>query len=200
MASNSNQGYSEEAAKLIHQYENIRFEDIHQDVMHLFPKLPSRVIDIGAGTGRDAAALAKLGHKVVAVEPTFKLRETGKRLHAAYPIEWIDDSLPDLSVLQRSKRCFDLILLTAVWMHLDAADRKCGMKMLSTIMSQGGQTILTLRHGPIPRGRQMFDVTGAETVSLAEEYGLETNHIGHRADSLGRTDITWTVVGLRPGQ
>jgi protein-L-isoaspartate O-methyltransferase len=32
------------------------------------------VLDIGSGTGRDAAGLAAMGHSVVAVEPTAELR------------------------------------------------------------------------------------------------------------------------------
>ena len=48
----------------------------------LIPATPSRVLDVGAGTGRDAAALAALGHSVVAVEPTPELRAHGQRCTA----------------------------------------------------------------------------------------------------------------------
>ena len=36
----------------------------------LLPSAPGLVIDVGAGTGRNAAWLAGLGHDVVAVEPS----------------------------------------------------------------------------------------------------------------------------------
>ena len=42
----------------VNQYEGLAFADVHRDVLHLFPATPSRVLDIGAGTGRDAAAFA----------------------------------------------------------------------------------------------------------------------------------------------
>ncbi|REN11303.1 class I SAM-dependent methyltransferase, partial [Mycobacterium tuberculosis] len=77
-----------------------------------FPDVPARVLDIGAGSGRDAAALAALGHRVVAVEPTPELRAEGMRRHAALPIEWIDDHLPGLHRVQALGVRHDLILLT----------------------------------------------------------------------------------------
>ncbi len=52
----------------------ISFRDHHQAVLHLIPTAPSRVLDVGAGMGRDTAALAALGHSVVAVEPVDELR------------------------------------------------------------------------------------------------------------------------------
>lgn len=92
-------------------------------MLDLFPSRPGAVLDIGAGSGRDAAALAGLGHRVLAVEPTAELRSLGRRIHADRAIEWIDDSLPELRVLRGRDERFDLILLTAVWMHLDSRQR-----------------------------------------------------------------------------
>ncbi|MFR9780449.1 hypothetical protein ACL02O_30920 [Micromonospora sp. MS34] len=63
-------GYAEAADTLARQYESVSFGEVHGEVLHLFPKRPSHVTDVGAGTGRDAAPLAALGHRVVAVEPT----------------------------------------------------------------------------------------------------------------------------------
>src|SRR5271166_5499625 len=73
MASNrvsGTEGYAEEAEALIEQYEKLSFADVHRQVLHLIPTAPGRVLDIGSGTGRDAAAFATMGHEVVAVEPT----------------------------------------------------------------------------------------------------------------------------------
>ena len=78
------------------QYESIGFADVHGDILHLFPTTPSHVIDIGAGTGRDAAAFAERGHSVTAVEPTPELRAEASACMPTWPITWIDDSLPDL--------------------------------------------------------------------------------------------------------
>jgi hypothetical protein len=61
------ENYAEEAPELLKRYESISFADHHRLVMHLIPTVPGRVLDIGAGTGRDAAGFVGLGHSVVAV-------------------------------------------------------------------------------------------------------------------------------------
>jgi methylase of polypeptide subunit release factors len=51
-------GYAEEAEELVKRYESIPFVEKHQAVLHLLPSTPGNVLDIGAGTGADAAWLA----------------------------------------------------------------------------------------------------------------------------------------------
>jgi len=121
------EGYSEEADALVRQYESISFADVHSQVLHLIPADPSRILDIGSGTGRDAAALAAMGHQVTAVEPTAELRLKAQALHPSPRIEWTDDSLPDLSSLAHCDGGFDVVMLTAVWMHLDEHQRRRAM-------------------------------------------------------------------------
>ncbi|WP_455177314.1 class I SAM-dependent methyltransferase [Azospirillum melinis] len=190
------QGYGSNAPALAKQYESITFDDVHHEVMHLFPSPPARILDVGAGSGRDAAALALLGHGVVAVEPTDALRQEGLRLHGEKPIEWIDDHLPDLRQLHRRKDRFDLILLTAVWMHLDIQERRTAMRSLAGLLNETGRISMSLRHGPVPQGRRMFDVSADETIELAGLHGLNAVHVAERNDMLGRSDIRWTFVVL----
>ena len=90
------EGYGETAAERVQQYESIAFADVHRHILHLLPATPGRIIDIGAGTGRDAAGFAELGHAVTAVEPTPELLAVARRLHPHKAIAWIDDSLPEL--------------------------------------------------------------------------------------------------------
>jgi hypothetical protein len=46
------------------------------------------------------------------------------------------------------------------------------MPNLASLMAPGGQLLMTLRHGPVPAGRRMFDVTADETSALARDSGL----------------------------
>src|SRR5436853_52075 len=80
---------------------------------------PGWVLDIGSGTGRDAAALAAMGHRVIAAEPTDEIRVRAAALHPSPQIEWLDDSLPDLRHALGLGRQFDVVMMTAVLMHLD---------------------------------------------------------------------------------
>jgi hypothetical protein len=109
----------------------------------------------------------------------------------------VDDHLPTLAVLRNARRRFDLVLLTAVWMHLGLHERELAMEAIADVTADGGQVFMSLRHGPIPEGRRMFDVSALETASLAAKHGLRCHHCSERADMLGRDDVRWSCVALR---
>ena len=166
------EGYAEEAEALFERYESIPAAEAHRAVLHLIPAMPVRVLDIGSGTGRDAAWFASRGHSVVAVEPTDAMRLPAMALHPSPRIDWLNDSLPDLAALRARHETFDLVMLTAVWMHLDEEQRRQAMPNLATLMRRGGTIILKIRNGPVPPGRRMFEVSAEETIALAGNEGL----------------------------
>lgn len=190
------EGYAEDADKLAVSYESLTFEGVQGEVLHLIPTVPSRVLDIGAGTGRDAAALAAKGHRVTAMEPTAELRDHGRRLHPSPNIAWVDDALPELTRLRAAGAAFDLVMATAVWMHLDEAQRSVAMRNVAALVAPGGRLTLSLRHGPVPPGRRMFDVSGDETIAQARMHGLSPIHRSGRGDMFGRSAVTWTFLGF----
>ncbi len=193
------EGYAEQAAELFDRYESLRAADVHRPVLHLIPAVPSRVLDIGAGSGRDAAWLAAKGHRVIAVEPTAALRLPAMARHRSDRIEWVDDSLPGLARLRSRGDRFDLVMLTAVWMHLDARERLQAMPNLAMLVHDGGTMLMTLRHGPVPPGRRMFDVPADETIELAAQHRLhcvlnrrvESSHPDNRA-----AGVDWTRLAF----
>lgn len=193
------EGYAEHADALAVQYERVTFADAHRSVLHLLPVAPGHVLDIGAGTGRDAAALAALGHEVVAVEPTAALRAHGQRLHPSAAITWIDDALPDLAVVTARDTTFDFILLSAVWMHLDTDQRRRAMPRIAGLLRPGGVMVLSLRHGLVPAGRRMFDVSADEVCASAHDSGLEMVHRSERPALLSGPDVRWSVLAFRTG-
>lgn len=194
------EGYAAEADALVPVYEGIAFARFHAPIMHLVPTTPVGVLDVGAGTGRDAAGFAEMGHRVLAVEPTAELRAHGMALHPSPAIEWLDDSLPLLPEVAARGRRFGLVMLTAVWFHLDDAQRRMAMPVVASLVAPGGSLCMTLRHGAVPPGRRMFEVSAAETVALADAQGLTSVLVLEGLpDVLGR-GIGWTRLAFtRPG-
>jgi hypothetical protein len=140
-----------------------------------------------------------MGHRVVAVEPTEAMRTGAMRLHPSPRIEWLDDSLPDLALVHARGETFDLVMLTAVWMHLDAGQRARAMPNVTALVARPGCVIMTLRHGPVPAGRRMFEVTAAETIALAEKEGLQATLNVHRPSRLTENraaGVSWTSLAL----
>jgi 2-polyprenyl-3-methyl-5-hydroxy-6-metoxy-1,4-benzoquinol methylase len=149
-------GYASASAGLIDKYEAIDPAWMFALVRHLLPVPPARILDLGAGTGRDAAWLAGLGHSVVAVEPVAEFRQAGRRLHKAQEIDWVDDCLPELTHVLARDETFDLITLIAVWQHLEDAARGQVFANLLGLASPGGRVVLSIRNGPGAPDRPMF--------------------------------------------
>lgn len=161
------EGYAEYAKALFLRDEEISLVEKHTPILHLLPREPSAVIDIGSGTGADAAWLASQGHSVVAVEPTDELRLPSMVLHSEKSIEWVNDSLPRLEIVGSRRQEFRLVMLTAVWMHLNYDERQLAMPNVAPLVASDGVLLMSLRHGPVPAGRRMFEVSAEETLQLA---------------------------------
>jgi SAM-dependent methyltransferase len=130
------------------------------------------MLDVGAGTGRDAAWLARRGFDVLAVEPVDGLRRAGQDLHRGNNIEWLDDSLPLLRRTRARGETFDLILSIAVWQHLPSDQHDLALASLSSLAAPGGRIILSVRHGPGAPNRICFAADTDHLVAAAKDNGL----------------------------
>ncbi len=191
------EGYAEQAPVLLVQYENLSFEESYATEVNLFPQIRSKILDIGSGTGRDAAWFDERGHDVVAAEPTKEMREGAMRMHPSPTIRWLDDSLPDLDKTKRLNKTFDFIMINAVWMHLDEDQRKTAMDAVACLLDQKARLFISLRHGPIPKSRRMFAVSAEETIQLAARYQLVPLY-NRRSKSIQPTNksagVWWTKL------
>jgi SAM-dependent methyltransferase len=193
------QGYDRDVEAFFERADSIAFAEKFADVLHLLPAAPSRILDIGAGSGKDAADFAALGHTVLAVEPTPVLLAGAVARHAHPAIAWLADGLPDLATVRARGETFDLILLSAVWMHLDLTQRERAMPNVAALLADGGVVILSLRHGPVPPGRRMFEVSADETVGLAEAEGLSPRLREERGSIQAANrlaGVTWTILAF----
>lgn len=125
-------GYSEVASRFCELSESIDFRGIHGCILHLLPDAGASVLDVGAGTGRDAAALAAMGHSVVAVEPMAEFLAEARTRHPSSKIRWLPGSLPGLHELPAEPDRFDFVLCHAVWQHLSHEERAEAMARLAT--------------------------------------------------------------------
>ncbi len=162
-------GYTAHAAQLVARYDAIPNEIWYAPVRHLLPANPARVIDIGAGTGRDARWLAAMGHAVTAVEPVPAFVAAGQAQGGA---RWITDALPGLPHALALDDRFDLILLSAVWQHLDPGERQAAAPILRRLAAAGATLLMALRHGPASTGRPVWPVDVDATARLLAGAGF----------------------------
>ena len=91
-------------------------------------------------------------------------------------------------------------MLTAVWMHLDELQRRRAMPNVAALVRNGGVVMISLRHGPVPPGRRMFEVSAEETIALAQPLGLCRILRREAEPSLRQPGVTWTWLAFRKAQ
>ena len=178
--------YDANVADVSRRYESVAAERVHAWLIDLIPGAPALVLDVGAGTGRDAAWLASRGLEVVAVEPSAAMRAEAQRLHPCPSIRWIADWLPGLDQVLRLALSFDMILLSAVWMHIPPTDRARAFRKLVTLLKPGGVIAITLRQGPSEAERGFHPISSNEIEGLAREHGAFIERVINSKDELGR--------------
>ena len=193
------QGYSSNVQRFIKSTLEIPFEVLHKDFLAFLPTTKSRVLDLGAGIGRDAHALAKEGHLVFAVEPLNEFRNAGKELFKAEKIHWVDDALPHLKTLE--KLTFDFVLISGVWHHLNEKEQKIALKKIASLLNDKGKLAISLRNGPAGAGSHIFPTEGLKIQSWAEDLGLKTLLHLKNQDSLmkNKTAVKWARLVFEKG-
>lgn len=190
-------GYSAAATDLVDPYESIASARLFAPVLHHLPLKPCRVLDIGAGTGRDAAWFARQGHHVTAVEPVEAFTAAGRQRHNDVAITWVADSLPCLETLNA---CAELIILNGVWHHIPLAQRQAAMATFARLAAAQATLILSIRTGPTPAGRPGFGGRPDGAVDLAVENGFtlvqRISTESHQAGNLA-AGVTWDWLVLR---
>lgn len=189
--------YDNHAEALAKEYETLEARTVHPV---LFAKIEDqtglRILDVGAGSGRDATALAQAGHQVFAVDTSRGMIEIARRLHPNSGVEWRVDGLPALA--ETSGR-YDLILLCAVWMHVPPDDRASSFARLNALLDVNGSIYVTLRSGPDNLGRGMHEADPDELVHFAKSAGMSIENYGPKQDLLGRERVKWHTLWLSRG-
>ena len=193
--------YSEKAQHYYDLYNSVNAESVHGDwIAFLHNANKGNALDVGAGSGRDANWLAEQGWKVTAAEPADKLRNLAQA-NSHNSVTWCSASLPALTALPQSPETYDLILLSAVWMHLPKGERPPALKRLAGLLSENGNMYISLRFGPNDEARPMHPVSYEELATLAKRNGLTARNLNPvpSRDGLKRDDVKWVTVELVKG-
>lgn len=190
--------YANNAETLFDKYNRIDSANLHKDWLKLLPDQAGLACDIGAGTGRDANWLAEKGWDVIAVEPEAKFRELGKS-HCHPNVAWVNDKLPDLNRARKLGQRFNLILLSAVWMHLPDRKRERAFRIVANLLAPGGLLVISLRHSTDDKEnerRGFHPVSVEELEYFARRHALSVTSVTSRPDQQNRPEVSWQTVVL----
>lgn len=192
--------YDAQAPKLSAQYQTVSSVDVLSGLKLRLPR--QRALDIACGNGRDAKWLAGQGFTVDAVDGAPGMIREARAVNAHDNVTYSVDLMPHLhgirEQVKRSGQKYDLIVMSAAWMHLDAPARAEMFQTLCTLANPGAVMFITLRHGPAPADRPMYAVSAEELRDMAADFLIHFEHITDaKDDKLGRNDVWWDSVSLQ---
>lgn len=183
--------YDRLGPELAQSYDRVTFEAVHGPMLHHFPPIPADVLDIGAGSGRDALALEKIGYTVTAVEPAATLRNLGQSRSAT--ARWVDDRLPELASLRAEKGRFDFILCSAVLMSVEPDRLGLAFEIMALLLRQNGKLMISIRAPSLTDVPGILhNHSGGALGEAAANAGLRLIETQQLQDALGRAH-NWRV-------
>jgi SAM-dependent methyltransferase len=105
---------------------------------------PSRVLDLGCGTGTLCCALAERGHRVTGVDPSAAMLAVARRKPHAEKVRWVESSAQSY----RSQQRFDLMVMTghAFQILLTDADTLAVFQTICGHLKAGGRVAFETRN------------------------------------------------------
>ena len=173
---------------------DIEMGDIHERFVERLPK-GGRVLDVGAGAGRDSQVFMALGFNVVAVEPSPKL---ASHLRGIAGLEVVERKAEEIEETEY----YDGIWACASLLHLDDERLDLAMSRLWHSLKPGGIMYVSFGTGRrqyrASDGRYFHEMTDDDLALLAKQHGLTPLESWHSDSKLeGSKTIDWNNLIVR---
>ena len=170
LAGEGNRGYGARFAQLVAEGSDVDGEARLADV--LAPR-GARILDVGSGMGRVAAALQARGHRVVAVEPDPALVEQSRRTYPDLEVLHADILEADLSGLRAS---VDLAVLVGnVMVFVAEGTEQEVLRRVRGTLAPGGRVLVGFH--PVDGPATARDYSPDELAADAAAAGLRVDHL-----------------------
>ncbi len=194
--------YENNAKYLSQRYESAKVDNIHSLLLNTFPS-KSYLLEIGCGSGRDAAFMHRKGYDVLAIDGSGEMIAEAKRCHPelAGSLEMV--KIPEH--LHFDPSSFDGVYSIATLMHLDKSAIDQTIKRVAMILKMGSKFLFSVSvqrddlddQGKDEKGRHFTTMSELEWVKCCEKYGLQFEHLEITDDGLERDGIVWLTCTFR---
>jgi SAM-dependent methyltransferase len=174
-----------------------RYPGLDAEVREFVTGLPTGVIaDIGSGSGRDAALIASLGHRVVAIDSSYALMYSLSTSQAKVGI-----ICADVLALPVCDQAFAGAIVSGVLLHLPRNLCPRALAEIRRVLAVGGQVLISMKHGhgegfrttaefPLPRWFTYYDPDDFSRICVAAGLPVRQSWVSDRED-------WFTLLGTR---
>ena len=164
-----------------------------------FSQAEKYALDIGCGSGRDAAWLAERGWSVVASDGSAGMLDEARSRHPQANVQWSHDIAPGLPGLTGQRGRFHVVLMAAFIFHLDKKSRRSLYEVVAPLLAPDALVYFAVRHGPPLEGRTVYEVDFDELRAWGAENNMEAISHGFKKDQRDPDTVKWEHVTLWRG-
>lgn len=159
------------------------------DFYENFAQSPSRVLDIGCGTGSMTQRLAKRGHMVTGVDPADGMLQIARMKDGQGRVDCVQAAASEFSLPDR----FDLAIMTGhvFQVFLDDTETFAALRNIHRHLKPGGTLILESRN---PRARAWEDWTEAKTRECRVVDGVGPVEVYYQTKAVEAEHVTFDAV------
>lgn len=185
--------YDTHAAEICSQYRTREPTCLYQLIRTFFHH-GEPTVDVGCGSGRDAAWLHEAGYPTIGCDPSGAMLAEAA---AHYPnLSLYRTGLPDLAGLRDGT--FSNVLCSATLMHVRREDLITAVMGLARLLVPEGRLVLSWRASRAgeerePDGRLYTEIPAGKMTLLLESVGLRVIHTEVQPDPLVSA-VEWTVI------
>jgi SAM-dependent methyltransferase len=192
--------YEESASELAGRYETADMADFHGILIRHLPSACS-ILEVGCGSGRDAAFLLKHGYEITAMDASHQMLEEAAKRHPELAPRLHVAAVPFDSDCPLLRLKFSAVLVIALVMHLTDDELKETINQFRGILNPGGTVILSasigreeIANGRDPNGRLYIERPPSDIEKLFLGGGFERIASYQNSDSLDRPVKWFTLV------
>ncbi len=190
--------YNQNALDIFNNYIKAK-EGISSFFATAFP-IHTKILDIGAGSGRDMQFLLDKGYDAYGIEPSVELRQLALSQYPVLEGRLFDGSLPDIDEGFTEK--FDGVLCSAVLMHIPKELLFDTVYAIKRILKHRGNLLISIPgEGPEidsshrdKNGRLFCNYNPEYLQLLFERIGFKLTGRWETHDGLGREGRTWITL------
>lgn len=196
MTQNTINYYDQNAVHVARAYEDADLSNVYE-IIHSLYGVPSLLLEVGGGSGRDACALIGRGYEVIYSDASIRMAQEALHYHKSLKWRSIVCKLPE--PLPFRDASFDGVIAIAVLMHLTAIGIVGSIREIHRVLKPGGKLVTSLPSARADmatalideKGRLMnlMDIAHLVASNFAVQFGLIAT--SRNSDGLSRKGIDW---------